>query len=64
VAPTLLVSGRDDNYGTYANAAYTAPRIANARFIGFERGGHMLVGHAQETREAILAHLRGRRLPP
>jgi pimeloyl-ACP methyl ester carboxylesterase len=61
VAPTLLVSARDDNYGTFANAAYTAPRIAGAKFIAFERGGHMLVGHGEETREAVLAHLRAAR---
>jgi pimeloyl-ACP methyl ester carboxylesterase len=58
VAPTLIISARDDGYGTFANAEYTAPRIAGARFIRFDQGGHMLVGHDGETMRALLAHLR------
>jgi pimeloyl-ACP methyl ester carboxylesterase len=56
-APTLLISARDDAYGTYAKAEYTASRIAGAKFIGFEAGGHLLVGHDDEVRHAIAAHL-------
>ena len=56
-APTLLISARDDGYGTYANAEYTAERIANAKFIGFEQGGHVLVGHDEEVRRAMLDHV-------
>jgi pimeloyl-ACP methyl ester carboxylesterase len=43
--PTLVVSARDDGFGTYAAAQYTASRIAGAKFIGFDDGGHLLVGH-------------------
>lgn len=56
-APTLLISARDDGYGTYANAEYTASRIANAKFIGFEQGGHLFVGHDDEVRRAVLDHV-------
>jgi pimeloyl-ACP methyl ester carboxylesterase len=56
-APTLLISARDDGYGTYANAEYTAARIAGARFIGFEQGGHLWVGHDDEVRRAVAAHV-------
>jgi 2-hydroxy-6-oxonona-2,4-dienedioate hydrolase len=56
-APTLLISARDDGYGTYASAEYTASRIANARFIGFEQGGHLWVGHDDEVRRAVVAHV-------
>jgi 2-hydroxy-6-oxonona-2,4-dienedioate hydrolase len=56
-APTLLISARDDGYGTYASAEYTASQIAGAKFIGFELGGHLLVGHDEEVRRAIAAHL-------
>jgi pimeloyl-ACP methyl ester carboxylesterase len=52
-APTLLISARDDGYGTYANAEYTAGQIANAKFIGYERGGHLWVGHDETVRHAI-----------
>lgn len=57
-APTLIISARDDLYGTYERARYTASRIPGARFIGYTRGGHLLVGHADETREAILELLK------
>ncbi len=52
-APTLIISARDDRYGTYASAQYTASRIAGARFIGFEHGGHTWVGHDAEVMDAI-----------
>lgn len=57
-APTLIVSARDDGYGTYASAQYTASRIAGARFIGYERGGHVLIGRDEEVRRAIATHVR------
>ena len=53
-APTLVISARDDRYGTYASAQYTASRIAGAKFIGFEEGGHVLVGHDEEVRTEIV----------
>jgi 2-hydroxy-6-oxonona-2,4-dienedioate hydrolase len=46
--PTLVVSARDDLYGTYESAAYTASQIPGARFVGYESGGHVWVGHHQE----------------
>lgn len=56
-APTLLISARDDGYGTYANAEYAARRIAGAKFIGFEQGGHVWVGHDEAVRRAVVAHV-------
>ena len=53
--PTLVISARDDRYGTYASAQYTASQIAGARFIGFDDGGHTWVGHDDEVRRAIVA---------
>ena len=44
-APTLVISARDDRYGTYASAQYTASQIAGAKFVGFNEGGHTWVGH-------------------
>lgn len=48
-APTLIISARDDRYGTYASAEYTASAIAGARFIGFEEGGHIWIGHNDDV---------------
>ena len=52
-APTLIISARDDRYGTYASAEYMADRIAGARFLGFETGGHTWIGHNDEVMNAI-----------
>jgi 2-hydroxy-6-oxonona-2,4-dienedioate hydrolase len=53
-APTLIISARDDQHGTYASAEYTAAQIVGAKFIGFDRGGHTWVGHDDEVRAEIL----------
>jgi 2-hydroxy-6-oxonona-2,4-dienedioate hydrolase len=50
----LVISARDDGYGTYASAKYIAGQIATAKFIGFDQGGHTWVGHDAEVRAAIL----------
>jgi 2-hydroxy-6-oxonona-2,4-dienedioate hydrolase len=57
-ARTLVISARDDGYGTYASAKYTADHIAGAKFIGFETGGHSWVGHNDEVMSAIANLLR------
>jgi pimeloyl-ACP methyl ester carboxylesterase len=53
-APTLVVSARDDGFGTYAPAQYTAGRIAGAKFLGFDDGGHLLVGHDAQVQAEVL----------
>ncbi len=52
-APTLIISVRDDRYGTYASAQYTASQIPGAKFIGFAQGGHTWIGHDGEVIDAI-----------
>jgi pimeloyl-ACP methyl ester carboxylesterase len=52
--PTLIISARDDRYGTYATAQYLAAQIVGAKFIGFEQGGHTWVGHDAEVRSEIV----------
>jgi 2-hydroxy-6-oxonona-2,4-dienedioate hydrolase len=54
-APTLVVSARDDGFGTYASAKYTAGQIKGAKFIGFDQGGHLWVGHDDQVRREIAA---------
>jgi 2-hydroxy-6-oxonona-2,4-dienedioate hydrolase len=53
-APTLIISARDDGYGTFASAQYTASQIAGAKFTGFETGGHAWIGHDEEVMAAIV----------
>jgi 2-hydroxy-6-oxonona-2,4-dienedioate hydrolase len=52
--PTLVVSARDDGFGTFAAARYTAGRIPGAKFVGFDDGGHLLVGHDARVRAEVL----------
>jgi pimeloyl-ACP methyl ester carboxylesterase len=61
--PTLVVSARDDGFGTYAAAQYTASRIAGAKFIGFDHGGHLLVGHDEAVRAEIVQLLTASHRP-
>lgn len=56
-APTLIISARDDRYGTYASGSYTASQIPGATFIGFDEGGHTWVGHNDEVLAAIVGLL-------
>ncbi len=55
--PTLVVSARDDGFGTYAPAQYTASQIPGAKFMGLDNGGHLLVGHGAAVQAAIVSLL-------
>jgi pimeloyl-ACP methyl ester carboxylesterase len=56
--PTLLFSAEDDGYGTWDGARYAAEHLPNAKFVGFPRGGHLLVGHNDRIAAEIGAFLR------
>ena len=53
-APTLIISVRDDGFGTDASSQYTASQIKGAKFVGFEQGGHVWVGHDKEVMAEIV----------
>jgi pimeloyl-ACP methyl ester carboxylesterase len=55
--PTLAIACADDLFGTYDGARYTAEHVPGARFIGYETGGHLCVGHQQEMTDAIAGFL-------
>lgn len=52
-APTLVISAKDDLFNTLPAAEFAAAGIPNAELVVFETGGHLLVGHAEETRAII-----------
>jgi pimeloyl-ACP methyl ester carboxylesterase len=62
-APTLIISARDDGFGTYASSEYTASQITGAKFIGFEEGGHVFVGHEETVRAEIIKLLNPQAKP-
>jgi pimeloyl-ACP methyl ester carboxylesterase len=57
-APTLAISARDDGFGTWASAQYSAAHIPGARFLGFDRGGHLLLERQAEVVAAVDELLR------
>jgi pimeloyl-ACP methyl ester carboxylesterase len=57
-APTLAISAQDCYYDTYESARYTASQIPGARFLGYPRGGHLLVGHGPEVVSEITQFLK------
>lgn len=59
-APTLAISFKDDLYGTFESARYTALHVAGGRFVGYESGGHVGIGHHEEILAELAAFLGGR----
>lgn len=57
-SPVLAISTQDDLYGTHDVARYTAQHIRGARFVGYPRGGHMLVGYQQAVTDEIAWFLK------
>jgi 2-hydroxy-6-oxonona-2,4-dienedioate hydrolase len=57
-SPALLISARDDLYGTFASTEYTAKAIPGAKFIAYQTGGHMLIGHVAEVGAEIESFLK------
>jgi len=55
--PTLVISVRDDLYGTFASASYIAAEVPNARLIGYDTGGHVWVGHDNDVLAQVVRFL-------
>ena len=55
---TLAISTADDLFGTYEAARYSAAHIPGARFLGFETGGHVCVGHERRIVDEIARFLQ------
>jgi pimeloyl-ACP methyl ester carboxylesterase len=60
-APTLCIGARDDGFGTFESARYSAQHIPGASLLGFDHGGHLLLGHQVEVVAAVQALLRDAR---
>ena len=56
--PTLAISVKDDLFGTYDGAQYSAQHIPRARFVGYPTGGHLWIGHHREVMAEISGFLR------
>jgi 2-hydroxy-6-oxonona-2,4-dienedioate hydrolase len=50
-APTIIIDAKDVE--TFPGSKYTAEHMPNAKFVTFETGGHLLIGHGDEARAAV-----------
>lgn len=58
-APTLILHARDDTLQLYRNAEFAESAIPDARLVGFDRGGHLLLGIERSTiSELTQNHIR------
>jgi 2-hydroxy-6-oxonona-2,4-dienedioate hydrolase len=57
-APTLAISYEDDRFGTAAAARYLAANIEGAKLKIFPDGGHIGIGHDEESAATIDAFLK------
>ena len=55
-APTLIIDAQD--VSTFPGSKYIAENIPNAKLVSFATGGHMLIGHGEDTRAAIKDFLK------
>lgn len=57
-SPTLIVHARDDRLNAFDVAREMSTRIAGARFMPLDDGGHLLLGHHADVRRDVSAFLR------
>lgn len=63
IAPTLVVSARDDLFNTAPAAEFAAAGIPGARLTIYDTGGHLLVGRGPEVRALVQSFLAQLKLP-
>lgn len=52
--PTLIIHAKDDKLASYADTERAVNRFPNCTFVSFEDGGHLLKGHGEEIKKAVL----------
>lgn len=55
--PTLIVHSRDDTLASFGPAESAAARIPHAQLLAHDSGGHLQLGRADQTRDAVQAFL-------
>lgn len=55
--PTLVIDAQDDTLVNPSHSLYAAENIPNAKHIEFDSGGHVLLGHHQDTKSAVMDFL-------
>ena len=52
--PVLVIHAKDDKLACYTDTKESVKRLKNCRFISFETGGHLLMGHGEMVKEEVL----------
>ena len=55
--PTLVVYARDDTLVNPSHSMYAVEKIPDAHYVEFDSGGHVLLGHHQNTKNAVVSFL-------
>lgn len=56
--PTLILHAKDDKLASYADVEKAWDRFPNSTLVSFETGGHLMVGHEEEVKEAVMAFVK------
>lgn len=51
--PSLILHAKNDKLANYEDTLNALGRFPNCKFISFETGGHMMVGHSKEIEKAV-----------
>jgi pimeloyl-ACP methyl ester carboxylesterase len=57
-SPTFVLGVRDDRFGAFAGAQYTAAQISGGKFLSYPHGGHVWVGHHDQVVADVEAFLK------
>lgn len=52
--PVLILHAKDDKLASYKDVENALGRFQNCTFISFETGGHLMTGHSEEVKKAVL----------
>ena len=56
--PTLILHAKDDKLVSYADVEKAWDRFPNSTLVSFETGGHLMVGHEEEVKDAVMAFVK------
>ena len=52
--PTLILHAKDDKLASYGDVEKALSRFPNYTLVSFETGGHLMVGHEEEVKKAVM----------
>ena len=56
--PTLILHAKDDKLASYEDVKKALNRFPNCTFISFETGGHLMEGHEEEVKNAVMEYVK------